>query len=702
MIQNAVMSNTLEQLASQLGIAPGYHDIQGEYHAATENTLRSLISAMGISCASEPEVQSSLLALVAFNQRLPSCKVIVAGHDPWAIKLPDEIGSLHPDWEIHLENGGTLDVACDGNLLRLPELPPGYHKLATRDRQAHMLLIVAPSRCYQSGSIANGGKTWGVSIQLYGLRTHSDWGMGDYTSLSSLVNWVSEQGGGIVGINPLHALPMHDPEHASPYSPVSREFFNPFYLDITAVEEFSSCIEAREEFTDPHFQTRLRWLHQQELVHYNDVAAMKLPLLEMLYRHFRSTHLESGDARGQAFRAFQSQGGEALFRYALFCALQAHFHHLDAGTGGWRDWPAAYHDFHNPAVAAFARANIEAVEFYQYLQWQCEIQLAAAGKQAWDRQMKIGLYGDLAVGAHPSGADTWIEPACFARGASIGAPPDAFAPQGQDWGLPPWIPHQLKAAGYAPFIRMLRANMRFTGALRIDHIMGLYRLFWVPAGMTAADGAYVHYPHEDLFAILALESHRNACVVVGEDLGTVPDEVRELMSRYGLLSTRLMMFEKRWDGAFKSPQEFPAAAVSSFGSHDTPSFNGYWTGRDLEWRDQLGTFADSGEHASSRHQRERDKVLLAESLEANGCSPPDELETPSAALAASVYRCLSRSASAVVLVSAEDLLGAYETPNIPGTIDQHPNWRRRLSLSLENWNRHPRAEAILNAVRGER
>lgn len=702
MIQNAGMSITLDHLARQLGIAPGYHDIQGEYHAATEQTLRSLISAMGIACASEAEEQASLSALIAYNQRLPACKVIVAGHDPWEIRLPDEIASQHSGWEILLENGGTHEAVRTNNVLLLPELPTGYHKLVSHDRQVHMLLIVAPSRCYPSAAIEQGGKTWGVSAQLYGLRTHSDWGMGDYTSLASLVSWVSDQGGGIVGLNPLHALPMHDPEHASPYSPVSREFFNPFYLDLTAIEEFSGCIEAREEFADPHFQTRLRWLRQQELVHYNDVAAMKLPLLEMLYRHFRVTHLETGDSRGQAFRTYQSQGGEALFRYALFCALQAHFHHLDVHTGGWHDWPAAYRDFHNPAVAAFARANIEAVEFYQYLQWQCELQLAAAGKQAWDRQMQVGLYGDLAVGAHPSGADTWIEPACFAKGASIGAPPDAFAPQGQDWGLPPWIPHQLKADGYAPFIRMLRANMRFTGALRIDHIMSLYRLFWIPAGMTAANGAYVHYPHEDLFAILALESHRNYCVVVGEDLGTVPDEVRELMTRYGLLSTRLMMFEKRWDGAFKSPQEFPVTAVSGFGSHDTPTFNGYWTGRDLEWRNELGAFIHSGEHESARHQRERDKGLLVEMLEASGCLPPDELESPSTALAASVYRCLSRSASAIVLVSAEDLLGAYETPNIPGTIDQHPNWRRRLSLSLENWSLHPRVEAILNAVRGER
>lgn len=692
----------LEQLAVQLGIAPGYYDIQGEYHHASEGTLRSLISSMGIPCRNETEEQASLSAFTALDQRLPACKVIVAGHDPWTIILPDEIAAEPCDWEIQPEHTDVIKVAREGNVLLLPELPPGYHRLSAVNRQLQMLLIVAPSRCFQPEVLEKGGKTWGVSVQLYGLRTHSDWGMGDYTSLASLVNWVSERGGGVVGLNPLHALPMHDPEHASPYSPVSREFFNPFYLDITAIKEFSSCDEAREEFVDPHFQTRLRWLRQQELVNYNDVAELKLPLLEMLYSHFRNTHLEPGDARGQDFRAYQSQGGEALFRYALFCALQAHFRHLDASATGWRDWPAAYHDFHNPAVAAFARTNIEAVEFYQYLQWQCETQLAAAGKQAWDRQMQIGLYGDLAVGAHPSGADTWIDPACFAQGASIGAPPDAFAPQGQDWGLPPWIPHQLKATGYAPFIRMLRANMRYTGALRIDHIMGLYRLFWVPAGLTAADGAYVHYPHEDLFAILALESQRNYCVIVGEDLGTVPDEVRELMSRYGLLSTRLMMFEKRWDGAYKAPDEYPAAAIASFGSHDTPSFNGYWAGRDLEWRTRLGTFLNDGEHESAIRQRERDKALLAETLEASGCSPPDDLQTPSSGLAASVYRCLSRSASAIVLISAEDLLGAYETPNIPGTIDQHPNWRRRLSLSLENWNQHPRAETILRAVRTER
>lgn len=702
MIQNAIMTESLEQLSGLLGIAPGYHDIQGEYHRASAGTLRSLISAMGIPCGSEEEVQASLAALDALNKRLPPCIVIVDGRDPWIVILPDEFASQDLSWEIHLEQDGVRQVTSSNNVLHLPELPHGYHRLVARDRQIQSLLIVAPDRCYRPRALDRGDKTWGVSVQLYGLRTRTDWGMGDYSGLASLVNWVSGQGGGVVGINPLHALPVHDPEHASPYSPVSREFFNAFYLDVTAIEEFARCQEARAEFADPHFQTQLRWLCQQDLVHYADVAALKLPLLQSLYRHFRATHLADLDARGRAFRAYQTQGGEPLFRYALFCALQAQFHHLDEGVAGWRDWPTAYHDFHDPAVAAFARANVEAVEFYQYLQWQCEAQLAAAGKQAWDRQMRIGLYGDLAVGAHPSGADTWIEPACYSLGASVGAPPDAFAPQGQNWGLPPWIPCQLKAAGYAPFIRMLRANMRYTGALRIDHIMGLYRLFWVPAGLSAADGAYVHYPHEDLFAILALESQRNACVVVGEDLGTVPDEVRDLMSRYGLLSTRLMMFEKRWDGSFKPPQDYPAAAVSSFGSHDTPSFNGYWTGRDLEWRSELGSFNDGGDHESTLRQRERDKVLLVEDLEANGCAPPTAVDIPSHELAAAVYRCLAKSASAMVLVSAEDLLGAYETPNIPGTIDQHPNWRRRLSLNLEDWDRHPRVIAILDAVRGER
>lgn len=702
MIQNASMRDSLKHLAAQLGIAPGYYDIKGDYHLASEATLRHLIAAMGMRCDSEDDELAGLALLNSLQRKLPACKVLVSGRDAWSIPLPAEISDQPADWEIHLEHGGTLKPECADMLLRLPQLPLGYHRLISGKHQAQTLLIVAPPTCYQPDWLKHSQKTWGISVQLYGLRTCSDWGVGDYTGLARLADWVSNQGGGIVGINPLHALPMHDPEHASPYSPVSREFFNPLYLDITAIDEFATCMEAREEFVDVHFQSRLRALNQSDLVRYNEIAALKLPLLGLLHRHFRLVHLDTADSRGQAFRAYQSQGGEALFRYALFCALQAHFHHLDGSVSGWHQWPTAYHDFRNPAVAAFARENAEAVEFYQYLQWQCETQLARAGKVAWDRQMHVGIYGDLAVGAHPSGADTWIEPACYSRGASIGAPPDAFAPMGQNWGLPPWTPHHLSAAAYAPFIRMLRANMRHAGALRIDHIMGLYRLFWVPAGQTASEGAYVHYPHEDLFAILALESQRNFCMIVGEDLGTVPDEVRELMSRYGLLSTRLMMFEKRWDGAYKPPYEYPFSAISSFGSHDTPTFDGFWTGRDIDWHNRIGTYMDDTEHQMHMRQRERDKLLLMENLEANGCPIPGEPDSPASALAAPVYGCLAKSASAVVMVSAEDLLGSGEASNIPGTIDQHPNWRRRLPLNLENWMTHPRVESILTAVRAER
>lgn len=683
------MRPTLSTLAARLDIAPGYHDLQGEYHAASEDTLQSLIAAMGLACGSEAEERQSLTLLDALDARLPPCIVRAAG-SPREIALP---ASLPERWTISLEQGDTLPATALAQRLILPALPAGYHRLASDDGTVQTRLIIAPPQCYQPPFAAQGGKTWGVSAQLYSVRTRSDWGMGDFTGLRKLIDWTARHGGGAVGINPLHALPLTDPAAASPYSPVSREFFNPLYLDVPAIEDFAECRPAREEFASTHFQTRLRWLRQQELTHYPDIAALKWPLLQRLYQHFRAAHLDQADRRGQAFRAFQSQGGETLFRYTLYCALQAHFHHLDASASGWRDWPLAYQDFHHAAVAAFAREHSSEVEFYQYLQWQCEIQLSSVGKLAWDRQMKIGLYGDLAVGAHPSGADTWIEPACFARGASIGAPPDAFAPQGQDWGLPPWIPQQLKAAGYAPFIRMLRANMRFTGALRIDHIMGLYRLFWVPAGMTAADGAYVHYAHEDLFAILALESQRNACLIVGEDLGTVPDEVRALMSRFGLFSTRLMMFEKHWDGAFKPPRAYPAAAVASFGSHDTPTLNGYWNGRDLEWRHgaEINTF----DHVLSQRMLEKQRLL--EALSAHDCHPPLEAETPSAELAASVHAYLAKTPAALVLASAEDLMDMHEAPNIPGTIDEHPNWQRRLSLDLEDWNWSERIRAILGA-----
>ncbi len=389
-------------------------------------------------------------------------------------------------------------------------------------------------------------------MQIYALRSQRNWGAGDFTDLKTLIDLAARVGAGIVGVNPVHALFPHNPAHASPYSPSSRLFLNVFCLDVEAVPDFAECDAARSRVADPEFQARLRALRATEWVEYREVGEIKLGVLEQLYLNFRERHLAVGDQHAHAFRAFQAEGGAALRRQALFEALQRHFHGNDPSIWGWPEWPEPYRDPAAEAVAQFAVEQAEQVEFFEYLQWQAELQLEAASRRSWEHALGVGLYQDLALGVDRGGGEAWANQGLYALGASMGAPPDDFNLHGQDWGLPPMIPAQLVDAAYAPFIATLRANMRHAGALRIDHVMGLMRLFWIPAGGTPEAGAYVAYPLDDLFGIVALESQRNRCLVIGEDLGTVPDAVREAMARYGALMYRLLYFEKEQDGAIQA------------------------------------------------------------------------------------------------------------------------------------------------------
>ncbi|MCI0441565.1 MAG: 4-alpha-glucanotransferase, partial [Chloroflexi bacterium] len=360
-----------------------------------------------------------------------------------------------------------------------------------------------------------------------------------------------------VGLNPLCALFPHNPVHTSPYSPSSRLFLNVLYLDVEAIADFAECQAARALVAKPEFQARLRALRAAELVDYEQVAAVKFEALELLYRHFRDYHLSRGTERGQAFRTFQDERGEPLHKHTLCEALQEHFQREDSSTWGWPVWPEAYRDPDAEAVAAFCAAHQERVEFYQYLQWQADLQLGAAGLRSLELGLGVGTYLDLAVGVDRGGAEVWANQRFYSLEARIGAPPDLWNPMGQDWGLPPLVPERLREAAYAPIIAILRAHMQHAGALRLDHVMGLMRLFWVPPGQTARAGTYVSYPLQDLLAIVALESQRNQCLVIGEDLGTVPDEVREAMREYGVLSYRVLYFEKEADGNFIAPANYP-------------------------------------------------------------------------------------------------------------------------------------------------
>ncbi|HEX7972264.1 MAG TPA: malto-oligosyltrehalose synthase, partial [Thiobacillus sp.] len=445
-----------------------------------------------------------------------------------------------------------------------------------------------------------------------------------------------------------------------------------------------------------------------EQVDYRGVTELKIGVLERLYAHFRAAHLAADSERARAFRAFQSEHGESLRTHALFEALHANFRAGDDAVWGWPVWPQAYRDRQAPDVAAFCEARLEQVEFFEYLQWQAFQQLGAAGTRSWEVGLGVGLMFDLAVGVAEGGAATWTRPALYAMAASTGAPPDELNRMGQDWGLPPWIPHRLSEMAYQPFIELLRANMRDSGALRLDHVMGLCRLFWVVRGVPIAEGAYVRYPFDDLLGILALESRRNRCLVVGEDLGTVPGEVRDALAPMNVLSTRLLYFE-RDDGRLKPPQAYPANAVAAVTTHDLPTLAGFWQGLDIDLRDRLHLFPDDAVRNQQVVARAEDRAQLLVALEGEGVLPPGSalhqvgFPEMTAALTAAVYTYLAHAPSKLLLLQMEDGFGVHEQPNLPGTVEPaYPNWHRKLPLNLEEWHDSATLQGIVQVLRQER
>jgi (1->4)-alpha-D-glucan 1-alpha-D-glucosylmutase len=532
--------------------------------------------------------------------------------------------------------------------------------------------------------------------------------MGDFTDLRQMLECCAQAGASVLGLNPLHALYPHNPAHCSPYSPSSRQYLNTLYIDVEAVEDYAECYAARRKVGGRQFQARLQKLRDTAGVDHGGVAELKTVVLQQLHAHFRARHLGKDSPRGQAFRAWRAQGGEDLERFTLYQALQAHFYAQDAELWGWPVWPEAYRDHDSPEVAAFAAAHGEQVEYYQYLQWLAEQQLAAADRRAGELGLAVGLYADLAVGVDKGGAETWVHRDLYALDTRIGCPPDDFSPLGQDWGLPPWVPARLRDAAYAPYIRMLRANMRLAGALRIDHVMGLMRLFWVPPGRDARHGAYVNYPLADLLGILALESHRNQCLVIGEDLGTVPGEVRHALFEMGVLSYKLFYFERDHQGEFQPPEHYPRQCLVAASTHDLPTLAGWWQGADLDLRASLNLYANEGQHEAQARGREEDKARLLRALEREGLLPQGLGTDPAAlpelppALALAIHRHLARSPAMLSLVQAEDMLGETEQANLPGTVNEHPNWRRKLSLNLEDWTDTPRIQTLAAALRAER
>jgi 4-alpha-glucanotransferase len=476
---------------------------------------------------------------------------------------------------------------------------------------------------------------------------------------------------------------------------------NYLYIDVTEVPGFVEDETVRSLINGEWFGAT-RWAARSaEFIDYGAVAACKRPVLEALFVRFRSRELTApaatGDA-GRAFRDFQRDGGRSLRDFAIFEALQEHFR-PGGKPSSWRDWPAAMRNPRAAEVAEFAATHADRVEFFQFLQWQADQQLAAAAAAGRLAGLSIGFYRDLAVGADPEGAEAWADQESVAPSAAIGAPPDLLSRGGQNWGLAPVNPLVLRQQGYAPFIASLRANMRHAGVLRIDHVMALDRLYWIPSGTDATNGAYVSYPFEDLLRLVALESQRQRCGVIGEDLGTVPEGFRDRLRTADVLSYRILFFERSADRGFAPPSRYPPLAAAAAATHDMPTVRGFWLGRDIAWRRRLGLYPDEQAAEAETAERRRDRLLLLEALAREGLLAPErfpeflsESGEPlfSAALGDAVLAYLARSEAHLMLVQLEDILSEGEQANLPGTTEGHPNWRRRCSHSLEEIADDPR------------
>jgi 4-alpha-glucanotransferase len=717
-----MLDSLLDQLARQRGIGDAYHNYRGELRHISRETKAAILAAMGCSMSDAAAIELELHVHETRRLRslLPPVAVVHPHRNRVTVAVPVAALERELAWRIATDGGdevhGRVRAAelpeqerreVDGRWqtrreLQLPgELPHGYHALHVAldgGTSESCALIVAPLACHEPRVLHDGGRLWGVAVQLYSLRSEQNWGIGDFADLGAVVRICTEQGAAFIGLNPLHALFPSNPWQFSPYSPSSRHFLNVLYIAVESVAEFAHCSEAQAIVRAADFQAELARLRSTPFVDYPGVAQAKLRILKLLHAQFR----RDGSARAARFQAYWIERGEPLRRHALHDAIDEHMRAVDGHRyWGWPTWPAELRDPTHPGVQAFEHSHAEAVEFHAWLQWLADQQLGEAQTLGRALGMPIGLYGDYAVGVNPSGSETWSDQALYRKGAGVGAPPDALALKGQDWGIPPQDPSVLVAEQYRPFRDLIAANMRHFGALRLDHVMALFRQWWVPAGLGSTAGGYVHYPLDDLKSVLALESERHACLVVGEDLGTVPPEMSRAMDDRAVYSYRVLLFEKHPDGSFIAPGEYPRRAIATVTTHDLPTLRGYWSGGDIDLRQRLSLYPSEETRQHVADERVRDRQALLEALEANGLKPVDASAAPDAyteALSRAIHVYLARTASALVVLQAEDLIGMPDPVNVPGTNDEHANWQRKMACRIDEIFGSDSVRALLREV----
>ena len=655
----------LEILASRAGLAVDWIDANGRPQKVAPAVLRSVLTGLGHPASTTQEIDASLLQLQEVQQtrHLPPMLTADVGV---AVDLARYFEPETP-CEIHLEDGSRLNLKLDAKSMLPGLVPVGYQHVSIDGQQ--FTLAVAPARCYSVGDAVDNPipRAWGLSVQLYSLRRPGDGGFGDTQALEDLARVAGERGSDALAISPLHAMFSSDTQRYSPYSPSSRLFLNSLYAAPGAILG-ERAVRAAIDSTG--LAAEFKHLEEQALIDWPVAAEAKHRLLQALYEGFvQGEHPLHAD-----FSSFRHAGGEALENHCRFEAIQE-----ARGAKGealdWREWPEQWRDPRSAALAEVAEETAGRIGFFAFCQWLITRCLERAQAAARGSGMSIGLIADLAVGADGGGSQAWSRQDELLASLTVGAPPDILNRTGQGWGISAFSPEGLVRNGFRAFIEMLRANFAHAGGLRIDHVMGLQRLWVIPNGASPADGAYLYYPVDDLLRLLTLESHRHQAIVLGEDLGTVPEGLQEKLIARSILGMRVLLFEQD-NTHFKSILDWPDNALATTSTHDLPTLNGWWHGRDIDWNARLG-LTDASSEIDWRRHREREREGLRRVLAEDPQNFREESHETDQVLDASV-RFLGHTRAPLVLLPLEDALGIEQQANLPGTINTHPNWSRRL------------------------
>lgn len=735
------MTQLVDYLIGQKGIGSNFIDAWGKPKAIKRESQQKLLQAMGYQVDDETILTEQLEAETAeyWLRPLSPVKVVRIGDDIVVnIRTSIDNAAINHTLKFVFESGQSFAykfLPVDTQLIASQEIDGlewqeysveipnsfkktmygdktkslGYHNLQLlvgRKICGKSRFIVAPRACYIPKAIADGKKVWGLSVQLYCLRSERNWGVGDFTDLSFLVNASANLGADFIGLNPIHSLYPANPDACSPYGPSSRKWLNYIYIDPTIIDGFES-VSVQQWMQQNHIEQKLVALRADDLVDYAGVAEIKHEALMLVFSEFKKRYFGKKTPQNDAFALFVKEGGDSLQTLAIFEALQATLKAQGKDFWGWQAFPQQYHAADLPAVAEFAKKEKKLVEFYLFLQWQAALQFEAASQAAKDSGMEIGLYRDLAVGVSDGSAEIWGNQDLYCTDVSIGAPPDVLGPLGQKWGLPPMDPSVLLEQQYQPIVDLFASNMQGSGALRIDHVMALLRLWWVHTDDNAGDGAYVNYPVDDLLAILALESVRNKSLVIGEDLGTVPDSIRDKLQANGMYSYRVFFFEQAKDGGFYSPSHYPEQSMATLTTHDMPTLIGFWHCDDLSLGKEVGLYPDPEVLSDLYNTRHENKQHILNTLHGHQ-SLSNEISqdvnnvgmTPELNFAMQTH--MATGSSALLSLQLEDWLQMDKPVNIPGTFNEYPNWRRKLSHNLENIFERPEMHALANQLNERR